>query len=103
MALQRPKALVSLTAAAIMAAGLAGCGRLGPLDPPPASVAPPVRQSAVPTTPATGAAQPMTYPSVAASGAASPENSVKNGFDAQGNPIAGPGAKKGFFLDFLLN
>jgi predicted small lipoprotein YifL len=56
---------------------LSGCGRKGPLDPPPRAQAQPGEQvqqePAGPTT------------------------------DAYGNPIPPPGPKKKFFLDFLLN
>jgi hypothetical protein len=34
--------------------------------------------------------------------AASRDLAAKNGFDAQGNPVAAPGQKKDFPLDFLL-
>jgi hypothetical protein len=30
------------------------------------------------------------------------EDAQKNGFDSEGNPVAGPGQKKTFPLDFLL-
>jgi hypothetical protein len=30
------------------------------------------------------------------------EDAQKNGFDAEGNPVASPGQKKSFPLDFLL-
>jgi predicted small lipoprotein YifL len=84
----RGRCVLALTVVVIAAAGLAGCGRKGGLDPPP------------------GAA--LTEPVPAASGSApytpgSPqETAAKNGFDAQGNPVAPPGQKKSFILDPLL-
>ena len=67
------------TAAALVAAlGLAACGRKAGLDPPPAAAA------------AGDQGQP---------GAAPPPDSE----DADGKPIAPPGQKKSFILDWLLN
>lgn len=83
--MDRLPARLALAAVLIAALGLAACGRKGPLDLPPEaslgqqSPAPPV----VPPPGSTPAAEA--------------------GFDAQGNPIAPPGQRRGFILDPLLN
>jgi predicted small lipoprotein YifL len=87
--------LAVLTAAAV---SLAACGRNGPPEAPPG----PAITPAPPT-----AAAPLPAPSTTAGGPLAPgqtaqQNAVKNGFDASGNPVAPPGDKKSFFLDFLL-
>ena len=76
-----------LLAAAIAAPGLYGCGRAGPLELPPG--------------PATPAAQLSSSDSVTP-GSARNAAADRNGFDAQGNPVATPGIKKPFILDPLL-
>jgi predicted small lipoprotein YifL len=65
----------------IAALGLAGCGRKGPLDPPPAAVA----------APAPAGATPDAKPGPA------------DGFDEQGRPVAPQSAQKRTILDWLLN
>jgi predicted small lipoprotein YifL len=96
----RPLARLALAGALVAALGLAGCGRKGPLDPPPgaAAEAPPTRttsglpgsfRSAVPGQPARQAA-------------VKPEETDAAGIDDHGNPIAGKGHRQHFFLDFLL-
>jgi predicted small lipoprotein YifL len=88
-------ALVLLGAAAF---GLAACGRAGPLELPPGP--------AVGVAPTAAAAPPVAPASIiggpVASGPTAQETAQKNGFDALGNPVAPPGQKKSFFLDFLL-
>jgi len=83
--------VTALAVVVIVGLGLTACGRKGPLDQPPSAAIPPPAQAA-------------SNSSGAAPGAAeSPqETAAKTGFDAQGNPIAGPGQKKSFFLDPLL-
>jgi predicted small lipoprotein YifL len=83
--------LVALIAAAL---GLASCGRNGPLGLPPSAAA------AQPVAAAPPPAAPPGSPDAAA--AAALESSQKNGFDAQGNPVAAAGQKKSFILDPLL-
>lgn len=80
-----------LAAAIVAALGLAGCGRLGPLELPPGPAAAP---------PAAGAQ--LTSPDGTAVPGSAQDAAVKNGFDAQGNPVAAPGQKKSFILDPLL-
>ena len=79
------RARLVLISAVVAALGLAGCGRAGPLELPPG--------------PATPSAQLSTPDSP---GAAREAAAVRNGFDAQGNPVATPGEKKSFILDPLL-
>lgn len=81
---------LAVAAALIAALGLAACGRAGPLEPPPgpATAPAPTSQLTLPDgSPAPGSAQ---------------DPAQKAGFDAQGNPVATPGAKKSFILDPLL-
>jgi len=74
---------VVLTVAAIAALGLSGCGRAGPLELPPGPAAAPSAQLA----PVPGSAE---------------DTAMKTGFDARGNPVATPGARKSFILDPIL-
>jgi Prokaryotic lipoprotein-attachment site len=91
---------VGLTLALLGAAALtlAACGRAGPLEPPPGPAVgvSPTASGAPPLAPASLVGPP------AASGPISQETAQKNGFDAYGNPVAPPGEKKSFPLDFLL-
>ena len=99
MAFDRPSIVVALALLGAAAFWLAACGRAGPLEPPPGpavAVAPPT-PAAPPTAPAAAVGGPV------ASGPAAQETAVKNGFDAYGNPVAPPGQKRSFFLDFLLD
>ena len=83
-------ALALLGAAAVT---LAACGRAGPLEPPPGP--------AIVSRTASAAPSPLVGGPVA--GAPVPhETAQRNGFDAYGNPVAPPGEKKSFFLDFLV-
>jgi len=76
---------------------LAACGRSGPLEPPPgpaltsqpAAVLPPTGPPAPP-----GSADDLREKQN--------EKAAQNGFDSRGNPVAPPGEKRSFFLDFLL-
>jgi len=98
---------VGLGLGSIVILGLAGCGRRSSLDPPPSA--------ATPQSPAAATAQrsplspsppPPPPPASPAGGAPPPlpgqDAAAKTGFDAEGNPVAGPGQKKPFILDFLL-
>jgi predicted small lipoprotein YifL len=81
----------------VAALGLSACGRKGALDLPPADTAPPVTPTASTTS------TPGLLPGSAdAATGNEQENAVRNGFDNHGNPVAGPGQKKSFFLDPLL-
>jgi predicted small lipoprotein YifL len=83
-------ALALLGAAALT---LAACGRAGPLEPPPgpAVVSPTVSAAPSPLVGGPVAGAPVPH-----------ETAQRNGFDAYGNPVAPPGEKKSFFLDFLV-
>jgi predicted small lipoprotein YifL len=80
-------AAVLLTSAAL---ALSACGRAGPLEPPPGP-------AAVPTPTAQ-----LTRPDGSPVPASAQDAALKNGFDAQGNPVATPGQKRSFILDPLL-
>jgi predicted small lipoprotein YifL len=92
---------IALAVVVIAALGLAGCGRAGPEELPPSAAAPPPQTSnAAPVSPvAPDTAVPGTLGDQTA---AAQQAAVKNGFDSHGNPVAAPGEKKDFFLDFLL-
>jgi predicted small lipoprotein YifL len=82
---------IALVAVGIAALGLSGCGRAGPLEPPPGPAAAPVASS-VPLRQPDGSPVP-----------GSPEDTAgKTGFDQYGNPVATPGQKRPFILDPLL-
>jgi predicted small lipoprotein YifL len=70
-----------------IALALAGCGRAGPLEPPPGPAAVPSTQ--------------LTQPDGSPAPGSSQDAAVKSGFDAQGNPVA-TGQKRSFILDPLL-
>jgi predicted small lipoprotein YifL len=68
--------VATVTGVLVAALGLAGCGRKGPLDPPPAAA---ISQPGQPGQPAAR-------------------------FDAQGNPVAPPAqGKEPFILDWLVD
>ena len=73
------------------ALGLTGCGRKGPLDPPPAALTQPGQAAAAPE-PVFGV-NPM---------ARDPQSEPKAS-DSSGRPIAPKGAKKPLPLDWLLD
>jgi len=73
------------------ALGLTGCGRKGPLDPPPSAALTQPGQAATPE-PALGA-NPM---------ARAPQTGPR-AFDSTGRPVAPKGAKKPLPLDWLLD
>jgi predicted small lipoprotein YifL len=70
-------ARIAVVGALVAALGLAGCGRKSGLDPPPSAAVP--QQAA--------GAQPGAEP----------------GVDADGKPVAGPGRRRSFFLDWLID
>jgi predicted small lipoprotein YifL len=84
----RPSVLLAFAVAVAAALSLAACGRAGPLEQPPG--------------PAAGVPSAQLVPSDATPAPGSPQEAVKNGFDAHGNPVAAPGQKKAFVLDPLL-
>ena len=78
-----------LISAVLAALGLSGCGRSGPLELPPGPAK-------------SGTDAQLSPPNSAVPGSAQEAAAVRNGFDAQGNPVAPPGEKKSFILDPLL-
>jgi predicted small lipoprotein YifL len=78
---------------------LAGCGRSGALEPPPG---PALAQPSAATGQAASVAPSSTVGGPVASGPTALETAQRNGFDANGNPVAPPGPKKSFILDPLL-
>jgi len=79
-------ALIGALAAAL---GLTGCGRKGPLDPPPSASAVPSAQAA----PAGSSPNPLAR--------SAPRS--REAFGPDGQPIASPGPKKSLPLDWLLD
>jgi predicted small lipoprotein YifL len=103
--LPRPNIPIALAVVVAAALALSGCGRKGGLDPPPADSAVPVTPQALgppPGQPLSPTAALLPGASSAPSGETPQETAAKTGFDALGNPVAGPGQKKSFFLDPLL-
>jgi len=92
---KRVRAGLALALLAAAAVTLAACGRAGQLEPPPGpavGVSPTASAGPPPSSSLLGPpAAPVTH-----------EAAQKNGFDAYGNPVAPPGEKRSFFLDFLL-
>jgi len=84
-----------LAASLVAVLALAGCGREGPLDPPPSAIAPQPAPAAM-ASPAPASTDPNAPPVVSQNAA------MKNGFDAKGNPVAAASPRKDFPLDFLL-
>ena len=71
---------------------LAGCGRNGPLEPPPGPALP---------TPSVSSSQ-LTQPDGTPIPGSPQDTAIKTGFDAQGRPVAQTGPKRSFILDPLL-
>ena len=82
--------LLGIAGFAVLA--LAGCGRNGPLEPPPGP--------AVPT--ASVSQAPLTQPDGTPIPGSPQDTAMKTGFDAQGRPVATAGPKRSFILDPLL-
>ncbi len=87
----RPVSRLALIGALVAAFGLAGCGRKGPLDPPPSAAAT-GEQPAQTTTPSF--VQPI--------GGGTPSSSDGGGY-RNGLPVAPAGQKKHIPLDVLLD
>jgi len=87
----------SLIGALSVALLLSGCGRKAGLDPPPSG-----RAGLLPawSTPAPAAGAEPVDPNAPAG---APVRPPRRDFDEQGRPIAPPGEKKRFFLDWLLD
>ena len=83
-------ALALLGAAAFT---LAACGRAGPPEPPPGPALTSEPAPVLPPAPP-GSAEDLRQKQY--------QKAAQNGFDSRGNPVAPPGEKRSFFLDFLL-
>ena len=88
---RRPLKGLAVVAAMAALLVLAGCGRKGPLDPPPGA------SNAVAPQANGGLVSPMASP-IGSTGTSSDP-----GVDANGKPIAGKGPDRPFLLDPLLN
>jgi predicted small lipoprotein YifL len=88
--LKIPRA-VALFAALAGVLALSACGREGPLELPPG-----------PAPAAPAATSPLRSPDGTAAPGSPQDTAMKNGFDAQGNPVAAAGQKRPFILDPLL-
>jgi hypothetical protein len=102
---ERLRAGFVLAALGVAAFSLTGCGRAGPPEPPPGpafGIGYPQAAAATPAASATPAAPPAPPGSPEDLREKQYEKAAKNGFDAQGNPVAPPSERKTFFLDFLL-
>jgi predicted small lipoprotein YifL len=84
----RPFIRLALIGAAVMALGLSGCGRKGPLDPPPGAS---LTNEPPPAVAPVGAADPLVAPTTE-------REDVR-----AGRPQAPAGPNKRIFLDNLLN
>jgi predicted small lipoprotein YifL len=91
----------------VAALSLAGCGRNGPLELPPGPAGSTTSQSLPPPSsspmssmlPTSAPAPDVPGTPITAEAAA---NAARTGFDSRGNPVAGPGPKRPFILDPLL-
>jgi predicted small lipoprotein YifL len=91
MGRSRTRRLLRLAVIGAFALALAGCGRKGPLDPPPSAAAPnPPSQS--------GLMSPVGGVPIG-----QPPDRGNGGFTSEGHPQAPQGEKKAFPLDVLLN
>jgi predicted small lipoprotein YifL len=84
----RLRASFALAAAVVTALSLAACGRKGELELPPG--------------PATQLSPSFLPPSASTRQQQDDATAAKNGFDSRGNPVAGPGQKRTFILDPIL-
>jgi predicted small lipoprotein YifL len=100
--LSRPFLRLAVIGALAAALGLAGCGRKGPLDPPPAAAAP-TGQPAESTQP--GFMTPFGGPpgTSSSTGQIASGGGGGAGVDASGQAVAPKGPHKSIPLDVLLN
>jgi predicted small lipoprotein YifL len=99
--IDRRFARLAMIGALAAALGLAGCGRKGPLDPPPGASLVEQGQAA----PATGPAVTSGPPGLAESlnPPLTPAKRSTEAFGPGGEPIAPKGQKKPVFLDWLID
>jgi predicted small lipoprotein YifL len=83
----------------VAALGLAACGRAGPLELPPGPAGYGTAAPLAPMLPTSNPAPDTPGTPLTAEAAA---NNAKTGFDSHGNPVAGPGQRRPFILDPLL-
>ncbi|HXD44874.1 MAG TPA: lipoprotein [Pseudolabrys sp.] len=93
--LDRPMLRMAAAGALIACLALAGCGRKGPLDPPPGAAV--VDENEPP--PRTGLVAPIMSP-IGSAGKVSPD---EPGIGPDGKPVASKGPRRPFVLDPLLN
>ena len=93
--LDRPFFRLALIGAMIAVLALAGCGRKGPLDPPPGASA---TGEAEPQS--SGLLSPMASP---IGGGGGKTSSAEPALGPDGRPLAPKGPKRSFVLDGLLN
>ena len=94
--LDRPFFRLALIGTLVACLALAGCGRKGPLDPPPGASA---TGEAEP--PSSGLLSPMTSP--IGSGSGGKTSSAEPALGPDGRPLAPKGPKRPFVLDGMLN
>jgi predicted small lipoprotein YifL len=88
--LKFPRRELAAATAIIAALGLSGCGRSGPLEPPPGPAVPPAPSAQ------------LTQPDGSPVPGSPQDTAARTGFDQYGNPVATPGQKRPFILDPLL-
>jgi predicted small lipoprotein YifL len=89
---------LALAALVVVALALGACGRKGELEMPPGPATQPPVAAAPPSPSMYLPGSPGAPPTPEQQDAAA----ARTGFDAQGNPVATPSAKRSFFLDPLL-
>lgn len=89
-----PLTRLAVIGALVAALGLAGCGRKGPLDPPPGAAAVAPAQESAPATPTL--IQPI-------GGSAPGQSSDSAGITREGAAVAPKGVKKRIPIDVLLD
>jgi predicted small lipoprotein YifL len=93
----RPFLKAALVGALVVSFGLAGCGRKGPLDPPPSAS----MDNAAPAARDPTLANPIGVSPIGSGGSSRPAS--ESGVDAAGRPAASKGPDRPLFLDRLLN
>ena len=99
--MSRPFLRLAVIGALAAALGLAGCGRKGPLDPPPSAAAPGAQPQATNQPPSIMG--PFGSPSSSGGQTASGGAGTGAGVDPSGQAIAPKGEHKRIPLDSLLN
>jgi len=94
------RSMLRLAAAGALIAclALAGCGRKGPLDPPPGAAL-----TGEPQPQQSGLLTPMVSPIGSGGSSSGTASSAEPGIGSDGRPVAPKGPKRPFVLDGLLN